>query len=355
MSTPTRNGRRTGRDPRSPFQKPATQFGFDILPVETGVVSDPDKIASWYRENAERGVARSQYNLGICLENGIGCVKDENEAVTWYRKAADQGHARAQCQLGYCLQLGIGCVKDENEAVTWYRKAADQENDLAQNNLGFCLENGIGVTKNISESILWYCRSTLNKNISAKETLTSKLERGFKLEQSKDNTPLNAEEIIEVVEGLSLCDRVSLGKSDIMENLVQLSISEKKITTQEDLSLILDALLAGNSKADLTESRACLAIKHLIDNFHHLIDNLGSPVSTSETAATPSSTEDTTTPRGKTSRYRGGANHQLVSDIRSEEEVTVDLDAAPPKLPHGSVTKPKAKSSSTSTDDERSL
>jgi TPR repeat protein len=38
----------------------------------------------------------AQYQLGVCLENGIGVAKNEIEAMEWYEKAAEQGHDEAK-------------------------------------------------------------------------------------------------------------------------------------------------------------------------------------------------------------------------------------------------------------------
>jgi len=33
------------------------------------------------------------YNLGLCIQNGIGCIKNEKKAVDFYQKAANMGNA----------------------------------------------------------------------------------------------------------------------------------------------------------------------------------------------------------------------------------------------------------------------
>ena len=49
---------------------------------------------------AEKGDPESQYNLGVCYEDGDGVPRDAQEAVKWYRKAADQNFALAQNKIG---------------------------------------------------------------------------------------------------------------------------------------------------------------------------------------------------------------------------------------------------------------
>ena len=55
-----------------------------------------DKAVEWYLKAAEQGLAKAQYNLGCCYQEGDGINADYYKAVKWYRKAADQGHADAQ-------------------------------------------------------------------------------------------------------------------------------------------------------------------------------------------------------------------------------------------------------------------
>ena len=63
---------------------------------------------------------------------GNGVERDVKMAVVWFQKAANQGNAMAQYQLGVCLENGIGVVKDEREAIEWYKKAAELGHEEAR-------------------------------------------------------------------------------------------------------------------------------------------------------------------------------------------------------------------------------
>ena len=52
------------------------------------------------RRAAEQNLPQSQFNLGVCYDQGKGVSKDEVESVKWYRKAAEQNDAMAQNSLG---------------------------------------------------------------------------------------------------------------------------------------------------------------------------------------------------------------------------------------------------------------
>lgn len=88
--------------------------------------------AALYKTDAEKGIAKAQYELGRCYEQGSGVAKDSIEAVSWYRKAAKQGYADAQYNLGLCYGKGIGVEKNMTTANYWINQAADQGSKLAK-------------------------------------------------------------------------------------------------------------------------------------------------------------------------------------------------------------------------------
>jgi localization factor PodJL len=51
--------------------------------------------SQWFRKAADRGVADSQYNLGILYARGIGVEQNLAESFKWFSLAAAQGDADA--------------------------------------------------------------------------------------------------------------------------------------------------------------------------------------------------------------------------------------------------------------------
>jgi TPR repeat protein len=130
-----------------------------------GVEKNHVEAVKWYRKAAEQDDPLAQFNLGYCYENADGVLKDEVAAVEWYRKAAEQNNARAQVNLGSCYAEGTGVPKDDVEAVKWYRKAAEQNVPQAQFALGVCYENGGGLRKDDVEAVKWY-RKAAEQNLA---------------------------------------------------------------------------------------------------------------------------------------------------------------------------------------------
>ncbi len=125
----------------------------------------------WYKKAAQQGHPEAQNALGLCYKNGEGVEKNLAEAAKWYRKAAEQGHALAQNSLGYCYISGNGVEKDIDEAVKWYRKSAEQGEAKGEFNLGVCYEKGNGVEKNQNEAVRWYKKSAEQGYVKAQFNL----------------------------------------------------------------------------------------------------------------------------------------------------------------------------------------
>jgi localization factor PodJL len=62
-----------------------------------GAQGKPDykTAAQWFRKAADRGIADSQYNLGILYARGIGVEQNLPEAYKWFSLASAQGDKEA--------------------------------------------------------------------------------------------------------------------------------------------------------------------------------------------------------------------------------------------------------------------
>ena len=86
----------------------------------------------WYRQAAEKGSAKAQFNLGNLYYKGEGVARNYGEAAKWYRRAAAQGNAEAQYHLGVIYGNGLGVPRDDAEAKKWYSRAAKKGHVGAQ-------------------------------------------------------------------------------------------------------------------------------------------------------------------------------------------------------------------------------
>src|ERR1051325_5201029 len=98
-----------------------------------------DKIGSEVsklRDQAGRGNAMAQYQLGRLYLSGTGVSSNSAEAATYLRLAAEQGLVDAEVLLGYLYENGTGVPRDYRRAVDYYASAASRGDLTAANNLG---------------------------------------------------------------------------------------------------------------------------------------------------------------------------------------------------------------------------
>ena len=150
----------SGQETQRQREIPERDDGFDKMKIlYRGLGGERIGTLSWFREQAEKGIADCQYKLGVMYDEGRYISEDSIEAVKWYRKAAEQGHMEAQNNLGHAYSHGEGVEQDYGEAVKWFRKSADQGYPKAQWNLGMRYREGSGVEKNLTEAFMWMSKA----------------------------------------------------------------------------------------------------------------------------------------------------------------------------------------------------
>lgn len=119
----------------------------------------PDTL-EWYLQNAEKGDASAQFELGRRYANGDGVAEDKAEAMKWYRMAALLGYAESQFILGTWYDENFdeynGVPKDREKAKEWYLKAAEQGHAKAQFQLAELLHYSKEYRFHEDETAAWY-------------------------------------------------------------------------------------------------------------------------------------------------------------------------------------------------------
>ena len=141
------------------------------------------------KQQAQKGDAEAQYNLGEMYAIGRVVPKNYAQAHKWFRLAADQGHAKAQTILGAMYEEGLGVPQDYAQAVKWYRLAADQGDASAQNFLGYMYSNGQGVPQDYVQAHMWLNLAAAqgnadgekNRDLVAKRMTPQQIERAQEL------------------------------------------------------------------------------------------------------------------------------------------------------------------------------
>lgn len=108
----------------------------------------------WFQIRAEKGTPLDKYNLALCYYYGKGIPQNQERALAWcekaanlgnkeaqkklirlYQEEAEKGNAEAQCNLGICYYYGKGVKQDHKMGIEWCKKAANLGNKEAQKNL----------------------------------------------------------------------------------------------------------------------------------------------------------------------------------------------------------------------------
>jgi hypothetical protein len=105
---------------------------------------------------ASQSNSAALYNIGRCLENGIGIERNFICAAKYYRMSAELNNPMDENSFGICLECGIGVCSNVALAALYYKRSAAHGDSDGANNLGFCLEHGRGVKQNIEEAAECY-------------------------------------------------------------------------------------------------------------------------------------------------------------------------------------------------------
>jgi TPR repeat protein len=122
--------------------------------------------ASWLRQLAEAGLPEAQYNLALCLADGIGAERNDAEAFDWFRRAADKLPI-AQFRCGILAAEGRGCDADPEAARRWYLQAAAQGFAEAEVAAGEMLANGRGGPRQIKKALELFVRAAASGHAGA--------------------------------------------------------------------------------------------------------------------------------------------------------------------------------------------
>lgn len=135
---------------------------------EQGAACLPNDIVTamhCFRQAAEQGHVKSQYNLGLAYLYGIGGIPlDGEKAIDWLQQAADQGFRPAYFVLGWLYQGGQVADKshhttDATMAIGYYEVAAELGHAQAQYFLSKIYETGNGVMPDSDMALAWLRQS----------------------------------------------------------------------------------------------------------------------------------------------------------------------------------------------------
>ena len=138
-----------------------------------------------YKQAADAGDAKAQYDTAGCYERGFGVEKDYAKARMYYAMASMQGHIFATYSLGLLYYYGNGGEQDFDKAFSYFSSAASTGNSNALVALSVCYEMGRGVKQDAEEA-----EKLMKKAVSQPDAPTYMLDsfandmRGAEIKQS---------------------------------------------------------------------------------------------------------------------------------------------------------------------------
>lgn len=190
----------------------------DVVPGENS-----DTILDMYRNQAENGSAKAQFNLGVIYQS----AKNLQEAIKWFLKAAEQGYAPAQHAL---VRYYTSCEKDLQKSADLLYKAAASGYAPAQYSLGLVFAKGQGgVTQDYTKAAYWFTEAAEQGYSDAIATL------GMYYEGGDFGFPKDIKKATKYY-----TDAVKLGNKTAKERLENLNQMKIEGISKEDFESIKD-------------------------------------------------------------------------------------------------------------------
>ena len=119
---------------------------------------------SYFRQAAEQGHTKAEYEVGFCYAEGDGVAMDDYKAAKWFRKAAIKGHMEAQFELAEFLEYEYyGDSYALKEAFGWYKKAADQGHLDSAFRVGKMYKYGAYTEQNYEKAMEYFRKVAFSK------------------------------------------------------------------------------------------------------------------------------------------------------------------------------------------------
>ncbi|XP_018110421.1 DAP3-binding cell death enhancer 1 isoform X2 [Xenopus laevis] len=172
----------------------------------SGIISARDRADyktafHFFRQAADGGYSKAQYNTGVCYEQGRGVEKDINKAAAYYLLAGKNGHKQAKYRYARCiLQMQSEAkLEDIQTAVQMLNEAAGAGLKEAQAYLGvlYCKEPFLDPQKAVR--YLWMAAE--NGDIQSRYYLGLCFEKGFGVPANRLEARRHYERVAEIGHG----------------------------------------------------------------------------------------------------------------------------------------------------------
>ena len=154
---------------------------------QDGDLYQPERAVQLFARAAARGMAESQYYMGLIHRDGLAVETNLETAFNWLLAAAEQDHQEAQFAVSRAYSRGEGVAKDTDTAVHWLTLAAENGHTSAQFNLARAYDEGRGVPLDRDVSLVWLKRAAEAGHVLSQRALGQRYMTG-------DDVPANPSE-----------------------------------------------------------------------------------------------------------------------------------------------------------------
>lgn len=134
--------------------KAQCNLGNMLLYGEDGVKQDVKSAFHWLAKSEKGGYEQATYNLGFCYYYGWGTEQNFEKAKQYFEKNINVGDPRILTCLGCIFMEGInGRYKDESKAFSLFSEANGKGDLYATYCLGITYINGVGTLQNTSKGV----------------------------------------------------------------------------------------------------------------------------------------------------------------------------------------------------------
>ena len=113
------------------------------------------------REQAKKGDARAQYQLGILFEEGKYEKQNLKKAFSLYKSSAESGYDSAYYNLARMYELGKGVLQNFSLAIGYYNKLEDKDHAENAFRLAHLYEAGLGAEVNKPKAVSLYLKALM--------------------------------------------------------------------------------------------------------------------------------------------------------------------------------------------------
>jgi uncharacterized protein len=120
------------------------------------VLSSNQSAPPGYIANKIPPAPNSQFASNTAPNQQAAKNADMAQTASWFYNAAHKGDAKSQIELGMMYQVGLGVREDPTKAAYYFNMAAQEDNSEAQRLLARLYYWGSGVPKNLTQALKWY-------------------------------------------------------------------------------------------------------------------------------------------------------------------------------------------------------